>query len=84
MPPDSRTIDEEGVLHRQRELLVDEGRFREAEMRAILRPRPYPARNVDRNISDLKAQLAACVRGRGAWRGMVAHYRPADVRRALT
>jgi len=23
----------------------------------------WPARNIDRNISDLKAQLAACVRG---------------------
>ena len=35
MPPDSRTIDEEGVLI-DNELLVDEGHFREAEMRALL------------------------------------------------
>ena len=35
MPPDSRTIDEEGVLLDD-VLLVDEGRFREAEMRALL------------------------------------------------
>jgi 5-oxoprolinase (ATP-hydrolysing) len=62
MPPDSRTIDEEGVLI-DNVLLVDEGRFREAEMRALLGSGKWPARNPDRNISDLKAQLAACVRG---------------------
>ena len=62
MPPDSRTIDDEGVLI-DNELLVDEGHFREAEMRALLAGGKWPARNPDRNISDLKAQLAAGVRG---------------------
>ena len=62
MPPDSRTIDQEGVLI-DNVLLVDEGHFREGEMRAILGSGQWPARNPDRNISDLKAQLAACVRG---------------------
>ncbi len=62
MPPDSRSIDQEGVMI-DNELLVDEGHFREAEMRALLGAGEWPARNVDRNISDLKAQLAACVRG---------------------
>jgi 5-oxoprolinase (ATP-hydrolysing) len=62
MPPDSRTIDLEGVLI-DNELLVDEGHFRETEMRALLASGQWPARNPDRNISDLKAQLAACVRG---------------------
>ncbi len=62
MPPDSRTIADEGVLI-DNELLVDEGRFLEAEMRAILGGGANPARNIDRNISDLRAQLAACVRG---------------------
>ena len=62
MPPDSRSIDQEGVLI-DNELLVDEGHFREAEMRALLATGEWPARNPDRNISDLKAQLAACVRG---------------------
>ena len=63
MPPDSRSITEEGVLI-DNELLVDEGRFLESEMRALLATGEWPARNPDRNISDLKAQLAACVRGR--------------------
>ncbi len=62
MPPDSRSIDQEGVLI-DNALLVDEGQFREAEMRALLGSGEWPARNPDRNISDLKAQLAACVRG---------------------
>ncbi len=62
MPPDSRAIDDEGVLI-DNELLVDEGRFREAETRAIFASGTHPARNIDRNIADLKAQLAACTRG---------------------
>ena len=62
MPPDSRSIDDEGVLI-DNVLLVDEGHFREAEMRALLAVGPHPARNPDRNISDLRAQLAACIRG---------------------
>ena len=62
MPPDSRTITQEGVLI-DNHLLVDEGHFKEAEMRALLASGEWPARNPDRNMSDLKAQLAACTRG---------------------
>jgi 5-oxoprolinase (ATP-hydrolysing) len=62
MPPESRTIDDEGVLI-DNVLMVDEGHFREAEMRELLASGTHPARNIDRNISDLRAQLAACVRG---------------------
>ncbi len=62
MPPDSRTIADEGVLI-DNQLMVDEGHFRDAEMRDLLGQGEWPARNPDRNISDLKAQLAACTRG---------------------
>ena len=62
MPPDSRTIMDEGVLIEDF-LLVDEGHLREAEMRALLSSGPHPARNVDQNLADLAAQLAACARG---------------------
>ncbi|MGH6659874.1 MAG: hydantoinase B/oxoprolinase family protein, partial [Sphingomicrobium sp.] len=62
MPPDSRTITQEGVMI-DNFLLVDEGHFREAEIRAVLGSGEWPARSPDRNISDLKAQLAACTRG---------------------
>src|SRR3982751_5940381 len=62
MPPDSRTIHDEGVLI-DNVLLVDEGRFLEEEMLALLASGKWPARRPDRNISDLKAQVAACARG---------------------
>lgn len=62
MPSDSRTIDDEGVLL-DNVLMVDKGHFLESEMRDILAAGEHPARNPDRNISDLKAQLAACTRG---------------------
>ncbi|MWV28957.1 hydantoinase B/oxoprolinase family protein [Aurantiacibacter rhizosphaerae] len=62
MPPDSTSIEQEGI-RLDDVLLVDEGRFCEAELRAALTAGAYPARNPDRNISDLKAQLAACARG---------------------
>jgi len=62
MPPDSRTIADEGVLI-DNVLLLDEGHFREAEMRALLSGGAHPARSPDRNISDLRAQIAACARG---------------------
>jgi 5-oxoprolinase (ATP-hydrolysing) len=62
MPPDSHDIAEEGVLI-DNLLLVDEGRFREAEVRSLLGSGAWPARRPDRNLSDLKAQLAACSRG---------------------
>ncbi|MXO89357.1 hydantoinase B/oxoprolinase family protein [Pontixanthobacter aquaemixtae] len=62
MPPESRNIDEEGVLL-DNLLLFDEGRFCENEIRAALASGDWPARNPDRNISDLRAQIAACTRG---------------------
>ena len=73
MPPDSKTVEQEGVLI-DNALLVDEGRFLEAEMRALLASGEWPARNPDRNISDLKAQLAACVRGAEALVGTARDY----------
>ena len=62
MPPESRTIEEEGVLI-DNVLMVDEGHFREDALRKVLASARYPARNPGRNLSDLRAQLAACTRG---------------------
>ena len=62
MPPESTRIEEEGVLI-DNLLLVDEGEFRELAVREALSNAKFPARNPDRNISDLRAQLAACTRG---------------------
>lgn len=71
MPPGSTTIDEEGVLIDDF-LLVAQGVFRDAETRALLASLPYPARNPDRNIADLKAQIAACASGAEELRAMAA------------
>ncbi len=62
MPPDSRSVEEEGVLIDDF-LLVDAGRFREAELMALLGSGPYPARNPQQNLADLKAQIAANAMG---------------------
>ena len=78
MPPDSRTIADEGVLI-DNQLLVDQGHFREAEMRALLAGGEHPARSPDRNISDLRAQLAACVRGAESLATTARDYGPAVV-----
>jgi 5-oxoprolinase (ATP-hydrolysing) len=62
MPPASHTIDEEGVLI-DNFLLQDGPVLRERELRALLAGGPWPARNPDQNVADLKAQLAANARG---------------------
>ncbi len=62
MPPDSRCIEEEGVVI-DNLLLVDSGGFREAAVRALLASGRYPSRAIEMNVADLKAQVAACARG---------------------
>ena len=62
MPPDSRHIDDEGVLIRGFRL-VAAGRFDEPGMRSLLAGGPWPARNPEQNLADLRAQLAANRRG---------------------
>jgi 5-oxoprolinase (ATP-hydrolysing) len=73
MPPFSRVVEEEGVLI-DNFLLVDEGRFRETETNALLASGRYPARNPKQNIADLKAQVAACVKGSTELRALIAAY----------
>ena len=62
----SKRIEDEGVLI-ENFLLVQDGRLREAETRALFASGPHPARDIDRNIADLKAQIASVyARRRGA------------------
>ncbi len=56
------TVEEEGILIDDF-LLIDEGRLCEAETRALLGSARWPARNIDQNLADLKAQVAARARG---------------------
>jgi 5-oxoprolinase (ATP-hydrolysing) len=73
MPPDSRDVREEGVLI-DCVPVVAAGRFLEGEMRAILAGGDWPARNPDRNIADLQAQVAACARGAAELQRVSAEY----------
>ncbi|MDQ2645392.1 MAG: hydantoinase B/oxoprolinase family protein, partial [Myxococcota bacterium] len=63
MPPGSRNIGEEGVLIDNFKL-VEAGRLRSEELRALLASARYPARNPEQNLADLRAQIAACEKGR--------------------
>ncbi|WP_311268738.1 hydantoinase B/oxoprolinase family protein [Sphingobium sp. WCS2017Hpa-17] len=62
MPPGSTSVEEEGIVL-DNLLLVDQGAFREAAIRDLLGSGPWPARNIDQNIADLSAQIAACAKG---------------------
>jgi len=73
MPADSTTIDEEGVLITNFRL-VEAGRMRERELRELLAGGPYPARNIDQNLADLRAQIAANEKGREELLNMVQAY----------
>ena len=73
MPPDSRSLEEEGVLFRNF-LLVRDGHFREAEVRARLAGGRWPARNPEQNLGDLRAQVAANERGIREIRRMIDHF----------
>ncbi|WP_426308092.1 hydantoinase B/oxoprolinase family protein [Acidovorax facilis] len=66
MPPFSTRIDEEGVQINNVKL-VDRGIFLEEEVRSLLTTgggtTPYPSRNPQQNLADLRAQIAANEKG---------------------
>ncbi|HVW48925.1 MAG TPA: hydantoinase B/oxoprolinase family protein [Trinickia sp.] len=62
MPPDSVHVDEEGVLLDNVQL-VAQGRFLEGVIRDKLLSSAWPVRNVEQNLADLRAQVAACTKG---------------------
>jgi 5-oxoprolinase (ATP-hydrolysing) len=73
MSPNARTIEEEGVYIENRKL-VDQGRFLEDDIRGLLAGASFPARNIDENIADLKAQVAANERGASEVRRMISQF----------
>ena len=73
MPPFSKTIEEEGVLIDNFKL-VERGRLREAEFRALLASGPHPSRNIEQNLADLRAQIAANEKGVQELQAMVAQF----------
>ena len=73
MPPDSRTVEDEGILLDNVVLLRD-GRMREEELRSLLSAGPHPARNPAQNLADLRAQIAANEKGIQELRRMVEQF----------
>ncbi|MEA5499531.1 hydantoinase B/oxoprolinase family protein [Limnoraphis robusta Tam1] len=73
MPPNSTTIEEEGILIDNFKL-VNQGQFCEVELLELLRSGRYPSRNYDINIADLQAQIAANEKGVQELRKMVNQY----------
>ncbi|MEL7429814.1 MAG: hydantoinase B/oxoprolinase family protein, partial [Pseudomonadota bacterium] len=73
MTPLARTIEEEGVvldnLH-----LVRNHEFCDGNIRAVLGGGKYPCRNIEQNIADLKAQIAANEKGVAELRSMVGSF----------
>ncbi|MEI9988783.1 MAG: hydantoinase B/oxoprolinase family protein [Rhizomicrobium sp.] len=62
MPPFSTDIAEEGALF-DAIRMIGGGVFDEDAVRAVLARGPWPARNPEQNLADLRAQAAACIKG---------------------
>ncbi len=73
MPPQSKHIEEEGILLNNF-LLVEAGNFKENAIRQKLADHKYPARNPAQNIADFQAQIAANNRGQTELLKMVEQY----------
>lgn len=78
MPPDSKSIADEGILF-DNVLIVDDGNFLDAAVHTHLTAGDWPARNPALNIADLKAQVAACQRGASALADLSAAHGTATV-----
>ncbi len=72
-PADSTSIEQEGVLI-DNVKLVENDRFLEQEIYALLTGGVWPARNPEMNIADFKAQLAACEKGAKELIKLTDHY----------
>jgi N-methylhydantoinase B/oxoprolinase/acetone carboxylase alpha subunit len=79
MPPDSRSIAEEGIFI-DNFRIVAEGKFLEAEILDLLTNAPYSARNPLQNLADLQAQIAANEKGSREMLRLVNRYGLAKVR----
>ena len=75
MSPNATTVNQEGVMFENINLIAN-GEFREQEIHDLLTHHPYPARNPDANIADLKAQLAACAKGVAELEKAARHFGP--------
>jgi 5-oxoprolinase (ATP-hydrolysing) len=65
VPPDARSLAEEGVVIPPT-LLVERGEPKWGRIQLLLNADPYPTRMLADNLADLRAMLAAIIRGRKA------------------
>lgn len=79
MPPNATNLLEEGVVIPPIKL-IDQGNEQWVEIRKHLLSDPYPTRDVEENMADLQAAIAANHRGAEALRGMTVKYGTGHVR----
>lgn len=72
-PPDSRHIEEEGLII-DNWLLVENNLFRENATRDLLNFGRWPCRNVEQNLADLRAQVAANATGMHELGRLIGHF----------
>ena len=82
MPPFSTSLADEGVLLDALPIMRN-GVFLEDAVRAAFGSGPLPARNIDQNVGDLKAQIASCQAGAAAVTAMIEAYGGAVVARYM-
>ncbi len=73
VPPNSQSVEEEGILI-DNFCIVKQGVFQEAAIKQLLLSGDYPARNIAYNLSDFRAQLAACEKGAYELNKVIQHY----------
>jgi 5-oxoprolinase (ATP-hydrolysing) len=73
MPPNSTTVEEEGILFDNIQIVRD-NKLLQTEIRHLLTNNQYPARNPDQNIADLSAQIAANEKGVSELKRMTEHF----------
>ena len=73
MPPFSTTLAEEGVLIRSFKVL-EAGHSRLDVLKDLLENAPYPTRDVQSNLADVSAQIAANQRGVADLTGLIERY----------
>ncbi len=73
MPAFSKKLSEEGVVISP-QVLVDDGQFQEEKLRKLFSEGAYPTRNIDSNIFDIKAKIAANQKGLSELKDLTEQY----------
>ena len=82
MPPDARTLEEEGVVISPA-YLVKNGTAQWEAIEALLIGSPYPTRSLHENLADINAALASLRTGEEKLRALAAEHGPDKVQRYM-